>query len=75
MKYSFDEKLKVMKLHLKNGSYLYPEGCDTKDKKKTCFEPVNNQGRGRRQKAVFPPAQDRREDSMNQDIDIKSATE
>lgn len=35
MKHSLDEKLKEVKPHLENGSFLYPKGCDTKGKKKT----------------------------------------
>lgn len=40
MKYSFDEKLKAVKLHLENGSCLYPERCDTKGRKSTYLNQV-----------------------------------
>lgn len=33
MKYSFEEKLKAVKLHLECQSYCYPEDCDTCSKK------------------------------------------
>ncbi len=35
MKYSFEEKIEAVKLHMESGTYRYPERCNTEAKKRS----------------------------------------